>query len=156
MLGSKINIGVIGGHVCTKAIAKIAEEVGELIAKEGWVLICGGRGGVMEAACRGAQRLSGICIGILPSPDGKDANAYLTVGIPTGLGYARNFLIVRACHVLIAIAGECGTLSELSFALSEGKKVIGIETWDIPGVQKVDSASSAIKASKRILSTLDI
>ena len=145
----KVNVGVVGGYRCSKAVYKIAEELGSLIANEGWVLVCGGGSGVMEAACRGAKSKGGLTVGILPSYDGHEANRYLDVKIPTGLGYARNVLVVRASDIIIAVDGKYGTLSEISFALNEGKTVVGIETWDIKGVIKVKNPRAAINYIKK-------
>jgi len=145
-----MNVGVIGGSSCSKKVYEMSFAVGGLIAQEGWVLVCGGHGGVMEAACRGAQSKGGITVGILPSEDGEEANKYLTVRIPTGLGYARNILVVRASQVLIAIDGKYGTLSEISFALNEGKTVFGLQTWEIKGIKKVRTPQEAIEKIKRI------
>jgi hypothetical protein len=144
-----MNIAVIGGHTCSKRIYKIAKDTGFLIAKEGWILICGGHGGVMEAACLGAKEAGGLTVGILPSFDGKDANPYVDIKIPTGLGYARNILVVRSAQFVIAIDGKYGTLSELSFALNEEKPVLGVETWDIKGVIKVRTPQEAIEKIKK-------
>ncbi len=143
-----MNIAVVGGHSCSKKIYNLAYEVGQLIAQEGWILVCGGRTGVMEAACKGAKKAKGLTVGILPSYDGRDANPYLDVKIPTGLGYARNALVVRAAKAVIALTGKEGTLSEIGFALSEKKPVIGIETWDVEGVIKASSAKDAIAKVK--------
>ncbi|MFO8053216.1 MAG: TIGR00725 family protein [Candidatus Omnitrophota bacterium] len=143
-----MNIVVIGGSSCSEKYYKIAETLGELIAKEGWVLICGGGPGVMEASCKGAKKQKGLTVGILPSYDGSEANSYLDVKIPTGLGFVRNTLVVRAANYLIAIDGKYGTLSEIGFALSEGKTVVGIDTWDIEGVIKTKTAKDAIKEIK--------
>ena len=122
-----------------------------LIAQEGWTLICGGRTGIMEAACRGAKEFGGVTVGILPSIDGKEANKYLDVNIPTGLGYARNVLVVRASKIIIAISGKYGTLSEIAFAFNEERHVIGINTWKIKGVISVKTPQEAILCVKRIL-----
>jgi len=145
-----MNVGVIGGSVCNKKIYKIAFELGRLIAKEKWVLICGGGGGVMEAVCKGAKSEGGLTVGILPSIDGREANKYLDVKLPTGLGYVRNTLIVRASDILIAVDGRYGTLSEIAFALNEGKLVLGIETWDIKGIKKVKTPQEAINFIKKL------
>ena len=145
-----MNVGVIGGSVCSKRVYKIAFELGRLIAKERWVLICGGGGGVMEAVCKGAKSEGGLTVGILPSIDGREANEYLDVKLPTGLGYVRNTLIVRASDILIAVDGRYGTLSEIAFALNEGKLVLGIETWDIKGVKKVKTPQEAINFIKKL------
>ncbi|MFA6281294.1 MAG: TIGR00725 family protein [Candidatus Omnitrophota bacterium] len=146
-----MNISVIGGSICSKQDYKIAQEVGRLIAQQGWTLICGGRTGVMEAACRGAKVAGGITVGILPSVSGKEANKYLDVNIPTGLGYARNVLVVRASKIIIAISGKYGTLSEIAFAFNEDRHVIGINTWKIKGVIQVKNARDAIKYIKKNL-----
>lgn len=140
-----MNVAVVGGHKCSEEVYSLAQETGKLIAKRGWVLICGGLSGVMEAACKGAKEEGGLTVGILPGYDGREANNYLDVKIPTGLGYARNILVVRACDVIIAIDGEYGTLSEIAFAFSEGKQVYGINTWDIKGIQEVKTPQQAIE-----------
>ncbi len=146
-----MNIAVIGGNTCSPRHYKIAYQLGKLIAQEGWILICGGRSGVMEAACKGAKENSGLTVGILPGYDTGDANPYLDVKLPTGLGYARNVLVVRAADVLVAIDGHYGTLSEIAFAFNEEKVVFGIETWKIKGVVAVSSARSAIAKIKKYL-----
>jgi hypothetical protein len=145
-----MNIAVIGGHKCSKRNYKIAKEVGFLIAKEGWILICGGHAGVMEAACLGAKENGGITVGILPSFDGKDANPYVDIKIPTGLGYARNILVVRSANFIVSVGGKYGTLSEISFALNEEKIVLGIDTWDIKGIIKVKTPKEAIERIKKL------
>jgi len=146
-----INIAVIGGHKAAKKYLKIAEEAGRLIAQNGWVLVCGGREGVMEAACRGAKAAGGVTVGILPTLDGKDANKYVDIKIPTGMGYARNFLVVRAAQAVIAISGEYGTLSEIAFAFNDGRPVIGVGSWRIKGMIHVKTAQEAIKKVKQCL-----
>ena len=148
-----MNIAVIGGHRCQKKHYQIAYRLGGLIAEQRWILVCGGREGVMEAACKGAKEKKGLTVGILPGYDSEGANSYLDVKIPTGLGYARNVLVVRAAEGIIAVGGEYGTLSELSFALSEGKKVYGIDTWKIKGVIKVKTPREAIRRIKERIGT---
>ncbi len=143
-----MNIAVIGGSSCSEKVYKQAEALGELIAKEGWTLICGGGPAVMEAACLGAKKQGGLTVGILPSYDGREANQYLDVKIPTGLGYLRNTLVVRAADYIVAVDGKYGTLSEISFGLAEKKRVVGIGTWEIKGVIKVKTAKQAIAKIK--------
>ncbi|MCM8786919.1 MAG: TIGR00725 family protein [Candidatus Omnitrophica bacterium] len=145
-----MNIAVIGGHRCSKKHYEIAKKLGSLIAKEGWILICGGREGIMEAVCLGAKKAGGVSVGILPSFDGSDANKYLDIKIPTGLGYARNILVVRAADVVVAIDGNYGTLSEIAFALNEGKPILGIDTFKIKGIKQLKSPESIIKYIKKI------
>lgn len=122
-------VTVIGAAICTPEQSTTAETVGRLLAESGAILVCGGRGGVMEAACRGAAEAGGFTIGILPGIDPQKGNPYLTVVIPTGLGHARNSLVVQAGQAIIAIGGGYGTLSEIGMALKIGRRVIGLGTW---------------------------
>jgi uncharacterized protein (TIGR00725 family) len=117
------------------------------------VLVCGGLGGVMEAACTGAKGGGGTTIGILPGTDRAAANPFVDFAIPTGLGEARNALVVRAADALIAIGGGYGTLSEIAFALKAGKPVVGLGTWEIEGVEIVESPAAAVESVLRDLST---
>lgn len=110
--------------------AALAEEVGGRIAEAGCGLICGGLGGVMEAACRGAHRAGGLTVGVLPGADASEANPHLTVAIPTGGGQMRNVIIVLAAQAVIAIGGGTGTLSEIGHALRLGRPVVGLRTWE--------------------------
>jgi uncharacterized protein (TIGR00725 family) len=138
-------IGVIGGNICTSEESKIAEKVGELIAKSGILLICGGMGGVMEAACKGASNAGGLTIGILPSDDINKKNPYIDIPIVTGMGIGRNIIIVRTADALIAINGKYGTLSEISFALQLNKPVFALQPWlAIPGVKIVKTPEMAV------------
>jgi uncharacterized protein (TIGR00725 family) len=124
-----------------------AAEVGRLLAERGAVLVCGGRGGAMEAACRGAKEADGLTIGILPGSDRSDANPFVDVVLPTGLGEARNALVVGAADVVIAIGGGYGTLSEIALALKAGKRVIGLGTWEIEGVMAAEGPEAAVSAA---------
>ncbi len=110
----------------------------------GHTLICGGLGGVMEAACKGAKSAGGKTVGILPGHDKSEANPYVDIPIVTGLGYMRNNLVVKNAEIIIAIDGKEGTLSEIAFALQMKKPVLGINTWDIPGIVQVKDAQEAI------------
>lgn len=124
-------IAVIGASQCSKEIAQIAEDVGRELAKRGVTLVCGGGGGVMEAACRGAEMEGGLTIGILPGASRHDANPYVDVPIVTGIGEARNVIVVRSAQAAIAVSGEYGTLSEIAYALKLGIPVIGLRTWQL-------------------------
>jgi uncharacterized protein (TIGR00725 family) len=126
-----IYIGVIGGGDCSEEVYRLAEEVGERVAKAGAILVCGGLGGVMEAASKGAKKANGVTIGILPGTDKYQANSFIDFPIVTGLGEARNALVVRNSDALIALPGEFGTLSEIAFALKSGKPVVGISSWNV-------------------------
>ncbi len=109
-------------------------------------MVCGGLGGVMEAACRGAKDGGGVTVGILPGTDRAAANAFVDVAIPSGLGEARNALVVRAADALIAVGGGYGTLSEIALALKAGKRVVGLESWDIEGVVAAPDPEAAVAA----------
>ena len=122
-------ISVIGGSKCTPEEASLAEETGRQLVQAGFGLVCGGRGGVMEAACRGAWQAGGVTVGLLPGEAGGEGNAYLTIELPTGLGEARNVLVVRAGEAVIAIGGGLGTLAEIAHALRLGKRVIAMGSW---------------------------
>ncbi len=125
-------VGIIGGNKITdKKIYNIAYRIGELIAKEGWYLICGGLGGVMEAASKGAFENNGTTIGILPTINKEDANKYIKIPIATNMGYSRNYIIVQTADILIAIDGRTGTLNEITAALNMNKKVISLLSWEL-------------------------
>ncbi len=124
-------VAVIGGNRCSKEMARVAEAVGRELAKRGAILICGGLGGVMDAACRGAKAKGGLTIGVLPGTSRYDANPYVDIPIVTGMGEARNVIIVRTAQAVIAVDGEYGTLSEIAHALKMGKPVVGLNTWEL-------------------------
>jgi uncharacterized protein (TIGR00725 family) len=124
-------IAVVGPGRADQSQLAEAEAVGRGLAEAGAVVVSGGLGGVMEAACRGAREAGGITLGLLPGSDRAAANAWVSVAVPTGLGEARNALVVRAADAVIAVAGEYGTLSEIALALKAGKPVVGIGTWDL-------------------------
>jgi uncharacterized protein (TIGR00725 family) len=110
-------IAIIGARACDDEFRRIAEQMGGLLAENGYMIICGGLGGVMEAACKGAKAKNGTTIGILPGENPDDANSYVDVAIATGMGISRNLIIIRSAIAVIAITGGFGTLSELAFAL---------------------------------------
>jgi len=141
---------VVGAGRATSEQAAGAEAVGRLLASRGAVLVCGGLGGVMEAACRGAKAEGGTTVGILPGPSRADANDYVDVAIATGLGEARNALVVRAADALVAVGGEYGTLSEIALALKAGTPVVGLGTWDIDGIEQAGSPDEAVEAALRL------
>jgi len=128
---TKLFVGVVGDGLCTAETAAVAVEVGALLAERGCAVVCGGLGGVMEAACRGARSRGGLAIGILPGDDRGLANPYVTVPIVTGLGEARNVLVVKTSQVVIAVEGRYGTLSEIALALKLGVPVVGLNTWHL-------------------------
>jgi len=127
----KKTVAVIGGSEPSPEEARLAEEVGRELAKQGATLVCGGLGGVMEAACRGASSEGGVTIGILPGDSPKTANPYVQIPIVTGIGYARNITVVKSAQAVIAIGGSYGTLSEIAHALQSDIPVIGLNTWEL-------------------------
>jgi uncharacterized protein (TIGR00725 family) len=129
-----------------------AEAVGAELARRGAVVVCGGLGGVMEAACRGAKGAGGTTLGILPGSDRSAANEWVDVAVATGLGEARNVLLVRASDALVAVGGGYGTLSEVALALKTQRPVIGLDTWDIPGVVGAASPEGAAGAALEAVS----
>ena len=143
-------VSVVGSGNPETGARVVAEEVGRLIAEAGGILVCGGLTGVMEAACRGAKSVGGTTVGILPSNDPRDANPYVDIALATGLGEARNTLVARAADVVIAVAGEFGTLSEIGFALKIGTPVVGLDTWELTragrGVDAIARAATAEEA----------
>src|SRR5512143_1941154 len=138
-------IGVIGAGVCSEAVAVLAREAGEEIARRGAVLVCGGLGGVMAAAARGAKEAGGTTLGILPGASIYDANPFIDLPVATNMGQARNAIIVQTAQALIAIAGGYGTLSEMALALKIGKTVVALRPpFEIVGAQRVETAKDAV------------
>ncbi|UPW01276.1 TIGR00725 family protein [Halorussus gelatinilyticus] len=139
-----MRVSVIGGSTVTESEARTAENVGRRLAQRGHTVVCGGLGGVMEAACRGASETGGRTIGVLPGEDRTAANPYVDVAIATGLGHARNALVVMNGDAVIAVDGGVGTLSEVGFAGVFDRPIAGIDTHDAPGVEAVESAADAV------------
>jgi uncharacterized protein (TIGR00725 family) len=124
-----------------------AEELGRLLGGRGAVVVSGGLGGVMEAACRGAKEAGATTLGILPGLDRAEANPYVDVAVPTGMGEARNALVVRAADALIAVGGGYGTLSEVALALKTGKPVVGLGSFELDGMTQAGSPREAVDAA---------
>lgn len=143
-----IFIGVIGGGEVSPQTAALAEEVGKEIARHKAVVVCGGMGGVMEAACKGAASEGGLTIGILPGDSRKQANDCVRIPIVTGIGYARNVAVVKTSQAIIAIDGSYGTLTEIGYALQSGIPVIGLETWKFSNKSQPDCQVIPAKDAK--------
>ncbi len=133
-------IAVIGGSQCSAQEARLAEAVGRELARRGVILVCGGLGGVMEAACKGASSEGGLTIGILPGENPQAANPYVQIPIVTGIGYARNVAVVKSAQAVIAIGGNYGTLSEIAHALQSDIPVIGLNTWSLSRNGQLDES----------------
>lgn len=142
-----MQIAVIGPGKATSQECEAAYATGRMIAVSGSVLVCGGLGGVMEAVCKGAKEAGGTTVGILPGTEG--GNPYLDITIRTGLGIARNALVVLSGDAVVAVGGNYGTLSEVAIALRSGRPVFGIHTWDIEGVISCSSPEEAVSRAVR-------
>ncbi len=152
----RVPIGVVGPRAATPEQLAAAEAIGVGLAARGYVVLCGGRQGVMEAACRGAASRGGVAIGLTPDTDAALANAYASVVLATGIGEARNAIIARASHCLVAVGDSHGTLSEVALGLHFGKRVIGLAgAARLPGVEHAAGAEDALARVDRIVLALD-
>jgi hypothetical protein len=140
-------IAVIGDSSCSRQQARLAESVGELLARRGAAVICGGLGGVMEATCRGAKSKGGLTVGILPGQDSSMANPWVDVPVVTGIGEARNVAVVKSAQAVIAIGGAYGTLSEIAYALKNGIPVIGLNTWSLSRDKREDDSIIRVRSA---------
>jgi uncharacterized protein (TIGR00725 family) len=144
-------VSVIGGHSCTPEVEQIAQKLGKKLAKVAEILVSGGLSGTMKAICQGFKQGNGVTIGIIPSYNKRDANEFVDIVIPTGIGLARNVLVVKSADVVVALPGEAGTLSEIAYCLQFGIPVISLNSWDIPGVIKVKTVEEAVNKIREIL-----
>jgi len=152
----RLLVAVIGAASCSPAEARAAEVVGRVLAEGGATVLCGGRGGVMEAACRGARMAGGLTLGILPGEDPAAANPFVDVAIATGLGEARNVIVACTARAVVAIGGRYGTLSEIAFALKYGVPVVGVGTWkleppDARGLSALIHVGDPVEGARRAL-----
>jgi len=144
-------VSVIGGHACMQEVEELAQNLGENLAKVVDILVSGGLSGTMKAVCQGFKANGGLTIGFIPSYNKADANAFVDIVIPTGLGLARNVLVVKSADVVVALPGEAGTLSEVAYCLQFGIPVISLRSWDIPGVIRVNTVEEAIGKVRELL-----
>ncbi|MFQ6008547.1 MAG: TIGR00725 family protein [Candidatus Zixiibacteriota bacterium] len=147
-------IAVVGASKCSKKLRDMAAQVGKYVAEHGGVIVCGGLGGIMEGAARGAKEAGGVTIGILPTDNKDDANEFIDYVIPTGFGEARNIMVVRTADAVVAFPGKYGTLSEMAFALNADKPVVSVNAWrlsdEIQQVENpVEAAELAMKLAKQ-------
>lgn len=165
MTGSTLQrpyVAVIGASNATEWELGTAEALGRLLAEAGCVIVCGGLGGVMNAAARGAEAAGGISVGILPGDERDSASRHLTVAIATGFGEARNAIVARSADAVVAVGGEFGTLSEIALALKVGTPVIGLGTWelgrddlDLDPIVRLESAQDAVAHLRTLLPALE-
>jgi len=139
-----MQIAVVGGGLCSPEACETARQLGLLLASRGHILLSGGRGGVMEAACRGAHEGGGVAVGILPG-EREEANSFVDISIVTGMGQARNAIIVKSADVVIALPGEMGTLSEMALALKMNRPLISLGSWELPGALAARSPEEAVE-----------
>ncbi len=152
-MGATRYVSVIGASRASAELAAKAEELGELLAERGCVVVCGGREGVMEAVARGAKKMGGVTLGILPEADRHRAAPGLTYSVCSAMGHARNLSVVASGDVVIALGGAWGTLSEIALARSVGKHVILLDTWDVTppeggeldGVRRAETPAEAVE-----------
>ena len=139
-------IAVVGANKCSKKLRDMAAEVGKYVAEKGGLIVCGGMGGIMEGAARGAREAGGTTIGIIPTDDAADANEFIDIVIPTGLGEARNILVVRTADAVVAFPGKYGTLTEMAFALQAGKPLISVNAWKLgDGITQAETPQEAAR-----------
>lgn len=146
----KTMVAVIGAGQCDDQTGSLAYEVGKEIALRGYGLVCGGLGGVMEAACEGCRQQGGLTVGIIPQAEKEAANRFVDIVIPTGMGIARNMLVVRSAAGVIAVGGRYGTLSEIAFALQLGIPLVGINTWELGDIIRAGSAQQALDKLEQV------
>ena len=144
-------VSVIGGHSCSAEVEELAHNLGKKLTQVVGILTCGGLSGVMEAVCKGFKAGGGLTIGITPGYNKEDANKFVDIVIPTGLGLARNVLVVKSADAVIALPGRAGTLSEIAYCIQFGIPVISLGSWEIPGVIKVKTVDEALNQVKEIL-----
>ncbi|MFA5356273.1 MAG: TIGR00725 family protein [Candidatus Omnitrophota bacterium] len=144
-------VSVIGGRNCTVEVEQLAQELGKKLTKVADILVSGGLSGTMKAVCQGFKASGGLTIGILPGYDKNDANDYVDIIIPTGMGLARNLLVVKSAEVVVALPGEAGTLSEIAYCLQFGIPVISFNSWDIKGVIKAATVEETVNKVNELL-----
>ncbi|MBU8932773.1 MAG: TIGR00725 family protein [candidate division Zixibacteria bacterium] len=139
-------VAVVGAGKCSKKLRDIAAVIGKYVAEQGGVIVCGGMGGVMEGAARGAKEAGGVTIGILPTQDKNDANEFIDYVIPTGFGEARNIMVIRSADGVVALPGKYGTLSEMAFALQMKKPLVSVSAWKLGDeIRHVETPEEAAK-----------
>jgi len=144
-------VGVIGGHDCPAEVELEAQELGKKLAKVADILVSGGLSGVMMAVCQGFKAGNGVTLGIIPGYDKKDANEFVDIVVPTGLGLARNVLVVKTADVVVALPGQAGTLSEIAYCLQFNIPIISLNSWNIPGIIQVKTVDEAVDKAKELL-----
>jgi len=146
-------IAIIGAGKCSKKLRDQAAEVGRYVAEHGGIVVCGGLGGIMEGAARGAKEGGGLTIGILPMDTPDEANEFIDIAIPTGFGEARNIMVVRSADAVVAFPGKYGTLTEMAFALHAGKPLVAVNAWKLG--DEIQQASTAAEAAELVMKAVE-
>ena len=154
-MDQKITISVIGGHERNAEVEQVAHKIGEIVAKMGAVLVCGGLDGAMKAAAKGCKEAGGTTIGILPGKDKNDANPFIDIVLPTSIGYARNVIVACSAHIIVALPGSYGTSSEISYGLVFGRPVIDLGGWNIKGMIKARDVEEAEKRIRELIKEIE-
>lgn len=147
----KITISVIGGHDIDAKVERLAHDIGEIVAKVGAILVCGGLEGVMEAAAKGCQQAGGTTVGLLPGTSKADANQYIEIVLPTSIGYARNAMVACCADIIVALPGSHGTSCEISYGLVYKKPVIDLGRWNRKGMIKAKNLKEAEATIKKLI-----
>jgi len=156
MSEQKITISVIGGNQIESEVERLAHKTGEMVANVGAVLVCGGLTGVMEAAARGAKKAGGMTIGILPGKEKSDANPFIDIVLPTGIGYARNAIVACSADIIIALPGSHGTISEISYGMVYKRPVIDLGNWNRDGMIQVKDLKEAESQIKELIKKIEV
>ena len=154
MRKQKITISVIGGSSISSKVEDLAESVGKMIAELDCILVCGGLGGAMESAAKGAKKAGGTTIGILPGKDKRYANSYIDISLPTSIGYARNTIVACSADIIVALPGSFGTNSEICYGLVYGRPVIDLGNWNIEGMIDTKNITDAEEKIKKLIKKL--
>jgi hypothetical protein len=154
MKEGKITISVIGARHARGPAAKLAYEIGKIVAEENAVLVCGGLGGVMEHAAKGAKENGGMTIGILPGQNKSDANRYIDIALPTSMGFSRNCIVACAADMIVALPGSHGTNSEICYGLIFKRPVIDLGNWNIDGMIKAHNVEAAKKKIQQLIADI--
>ena len=154
MQKQKVTISVIGGSEIDAKVERLAQEIGEIVAKVGAILVCGGLKGAMEATCKGAKKAGGTTIGLLPGKDKADANPYVDIALPTTIGYARNAMVAASADIIIALPGSHGTRSEISYGLVYKRPILDLGNWGVEGMIKVKDLKDVEGKLKELIDQL--
>ena len=155
MRSQKITISVIGGHDIDSNVEQIAHDIGEIIAKVGAIMVCGGLDGAMKAACRGAKEAGGTTIGILPGLDKEDANEYIDIALPSSIGFARNAMVACSADIIVALPGSHGTSSEISYGIVYKRPIIDLGNWGRKEMIKANDVKEAREKIEEIIAKLN-